>query len=229
MINNSYYNFNENNNVSEDFNQYETNTLLNQYDANMVTTQVGNNLIQLTNDFNQQDNSRNNINNVEPFENTIYELYSNADFNTNSNNSEHTNLNNSEHNDLINQNSTIERYDSTKMSKYVNILTKKIPSAKTSANLPTKSANLPTKSANSSTKLSSISDIKRLSIDMGPYLYKYKKYKKSSKSKRSSKSKKCKNKFIINRIFIKKNIILICECMVYILLLVLLFYLFKRN
>jgi hypothetical protein len=115
------------------------------------------------------------------------------------------------------------------MSEYVDLLTKKIPSTKkTSSRRSSRRSSRPSPKTSSrpSAKTSSSSGIQKLSIDMTPYLYKYKKYKKSRISK---KSRRCKNKFIMNSIFIKKNIISICEYIIYILLFVLLFYLFKKN
>jgi len=232
--NNKYYDFEENNN-SEDFANSENFTYsegLNQLNSYKDTE----NFTDAEDFANSEEsihltNTRNNLNNLEPYDNlnSNYETYSTMDF-------ENSNQNEKSHNEKSHNEKSIERYDSTKMSEYVKMLEKKIPSDRLKSKLidQTKSINpikptKPTKPAKQPNPTSLESKkIKDLSIDMTPYIYKYKKNNKYKENNR------CNNALIISSTYLKRrscktNMLSFCEYFMYVLLIGILFCIFRKK
>jgi hypothetical protein len=219
-----YYDYNKND-QTEEFNN------LTDFDR-LYILGIGRDLTHETENYEHLNNSRNNLNDLEPYENinSNYESYSNTHFNTEQNQNE--------------QPLSIEGYDNLKMSEHVKMLEKKIPSSKqnklqktksTSAN-KTKSTSANKTKSTSANKTKSIStNIKNLSIDMTPFFYNYKKYKKYKKNKKNKYKKGCSTSLITHNIYIKKrskslkNIPLICEYAMYVLFFIVLFCIFRRK
>jgi hypothetical protein len=157
--------------------------------------------------FNHLNNSRNNLNNVEPYVdmNSNYESYSNMEPNNSDSNYQ------------------VERYDSTKMSEYVKMLEKKIPSNKQKSS-ESKAIKVEFNRTLTKPIKNSSANIKDLSIDMTPFINKYKK------------NRNCSTALIINSTYIKtkplfskNNMSLIYEYLMYVLLFGIFYCVFTRT